>query len=150
MANISNALLYAAFVLVGVVAPTALSKLGPRYTIIIAISGYPIYTGRCPSSPCRGTINELTMEGAMWYFDSYGHLWYPAVAGIYLGCTAAFLWTTAAFFGNGYSEEKQRGFWRAMQWTSNVGGATVGGCIALGYVYLANPPLPLSANMSQD
>ncbi|EXJ73193.1 uncharacterized protein A1O5_02953 [Cladophialophora psammophila CBS 110553] len=37
MANISNALLYAAFVLAGVIAPTVLSKLGPRYTIIIAI-----------------------------------------------------------------------------------------------------------------
>ncbi|KIW87439.1 uncharacterized protein Z519_12075 [Cladophialophora bantiana CBS 173.52] len=52
MANISNALLYAAFVLAGVIAPTVLSKLGPRYTIIIAISGYAIYTG------------------AMWYFDA--------------------------------------------------------------------------------
>ncbi|EXJ73194.1 uncharacterized protein A1O5_02954 [Cladophialophora psammophila CBS 110553] len=68
----------------------------------------------------------------MWYFDTHGHPWYPAVAGIYLGITAAFLWTTAALIANGYSEEKQPGFWRAMQWTSNVGGATEGGCIALG------------------
>jgi hypothetical protein len=33
---------------------------------------------------------------------------------------------------NTYPEEKDKGMWRAIQWTGNLLGATVGGCIALG------------------
>ena len=45
MANISNAVLYGAFILSGLGASTVLNKLGPRYTLLLAITGYPIFTG---------------------------------------------------------------------------------------------------------
>ncbi|KIW63312.1 hypothetical protein, variant [Phialophora macrospora] len=114
MANLSNALCYAAFVFSGLAAPTILNRAGPRLTLMVAITGYPVFIG------------------AMWYFDAHGHLWFPAVAGLILGVAGGLLWATAAFVANGYSEESNRGTWRSIQWTSNVTGATVGGCVALG------------------
>ena len=39
---------------------------------------------------------------------------------------------SAAYVSNGYPEEKDKGFWRAMQWSGNITGATIGGCVALG------------------
>jgi hypothetical protein len=70
--------------------------------------------------------------GSLWYFDAHGHLWFPVFAGAYLGLTAGCLWTTAAYVGNTYPEEKDKGTWRAIQWSSNIFGATIGGCVALG------------------
>lgn len=75
---------------------------------------------------------RLVRTGALWYFDVYGEIWFPALAGVFLGFCGGLLWTTAASFSNGYSEEDNRGQWRAIQWTANSAGATVGGCIALG------------------
>jgi hypothetical protein len=47
MANISNAVLYGAFVISGLFASTVLDRVGIRYTLFLAISGYPIFTGQC-------------------------------------------------------------------------------------------------------
>lgn len=138
MANTSNAVLYGVFVLSGFMASTFLNHFGPRITLIIAISGYPFFTGRAHIIHTMDRVGShseyanVVVLGSMWYFDSHGHIWFPTVAGAYLGFSAGLLWTTAAFFSNGYSEEKDRGLWRAIQWTSNVGGATIGGCISLG------------------
>lgn len=114
MANISNGALYGVFTFSALLAGTVLNVAGPRLTMLFAISGYPIYIG------------------AMWYFDAYGHLWFPVVAGAYLGLTAGCLWTTAAYISSAYAEEKDKGFWRAIQWTLNVCGAATGACVALG------------------
>ncbi|OAA55294.1 Major facilitator superfamily domain, general substrate transporter [Niveomyces insectorum RCEF 264] len=114
MANISNGVLYGVFVFSALLAGTVLNTLGPRLTMIFGITGYPVYIG------------------AMWYFDQEGHLWYPIFAGAYLGLTAGCLWSTAAYTCNAYAEEKQKGMWRAMQWTGNVSGSAIGACVALG------------------
>ena len=114
MGDISNGVLYGVFTFSAMGASTMLNVLGPRPTLLFAITGYPLYTG------------------SLWYFDSYGHLWFPVLAGAYLGLTAGCLWTTAAFIGNTYPEEKDKGTWRAIQWSANITGATVGGCVALG------------------
>lgn len=34
--------------------------------------------------------------------------------------------------GNAYAEKSQKGTWRAIQWTCNASGATIGGLVALG------------------
>ena len=114
MANISNGALYGVFVFSALGASTLLNVFGPRLTMLFGITGYPIYIG------------------SLWYFDQYGRLWYPVLAGAYLGLTAGCLWTTAAFTSSAYAEEKEKGTWRAMQWTMNVAGAATGAAVALG------------------
>lgn len=58
MANISNGVLYGVFAFSAIGAGPLLNIVGPRWTLLMGITGYPIY------------------QGAMWYFDAYGHLWY--------------------------------------------------------------------------
>ncbi|EED17435.1 conserved hypothetical protein [Talaromyces stipitatus ATCC 10500] len=120
MANTSNGVLYGVFVFSALLAGTILNTVGPRLTMMFGITGYPIYIG------------------AMWYFDAFGHLWFPVFAGAYLGLTAGCLWSTAAYTSNAYAEEKDKGVWRAIQWTSNVSGAAVGACVALGVSWNSN------------
>lgn len=117
MANTSNGVVYGVFVFSALLAGTVLNTLGPRLTMLMGITGYPIYVG------------------AMWYFDVYGNIWYPVLAGAILGISGGCLWTTAAFVSSAYSDEKHRGVWRAMQWTGNITGAFVGSCIALGITW---------------
>lgn len=115
MGDVSNGVLYGVFVFSAAFgAGTLLNTVGPRTTVMIGVTGYPIYTG------------------SLWYFDSTGNLWFPVLAGAYLGLTAGCLWTTAAYIGSAYPEEKDKGVWRAIQWTSNVCGAAVGASVALG------------------
>ncbi|OKL55528.1 hypothetical protein UA08_09213 [Talaromyces atroroseus] len=114
MANISNGVLYGFFALSALMAGSVLNTLGPRLTMMFGITGYPIYIG------------------AMWYYDSYGHMWYPILAGAYLGLTAGCLWTTAAYIANAYAEEKDKGLYRAIQWLGNVCGSAVGASVAMG------------------
>ncbi len=58
------------FAFSAVAAGPLLNKIGPRWTLMFGITGYPIY------------------QGAMWYFDESGLLWYPILAGAYLGLSA--------------------------------------------------------------
>jgi len=58
------------FAFSAVAAGPLLNKIGPRWTLMFGITGYPIY------------------QGAMWYFDESGLLWYPIFAGAYLGLSA--------------------------------------------------------------
>ena len=56
MADISNGVLYGVFVFSAFGAGAFLNVAGPRLTLLVAITGYPIYIGE------------------MWYFDTYGQL----------------------------------------------------------------------------
>lgn len=56
MGDISNGVLYVVFTFSAILAPTVLNLIGPRLTMIFAISGYPLYTG------------------SLWCFDVQGHL----------------------------------------------------------------------------
>lgn len=114
MANTSNGVLYGVFAFSALMAGSVLNTLGPRLTMMFGITGYPLYIG------------------AMWYYDTYSKLWYPIVAGAYLGLTAGCLWTTAAYTANAYAEEKDKGLYRAIQWTSNITGSAIGASVALG------------------
>ncbi|KAK4892204.1 hypothetical protein LTR27_009213 [Elasticomyces elasticus] len=114
MGNISNGVLYGVFAFSAVAAGPLLNKIGPRYTLLFGITGYPVY------------------QGAMWYFDKSGLLWYPIFAGAYLGLSAGCLWTTAVFTATAYPEERDKGRWRSIQWSANVGGSAVGAAVALG------------------
>lgn len=114
MANISNGVLYGIFTFSAVAAGSLLNRIGPRWTMLFGITGYPVY------------------QGAMWYFDESGNLWYPVVAGAYLGLSAGCLWTTAVFVSTAYPEERDKGRWRSILWSANVSGSAVGAAVALG------------------
>lgn len=46
MADISNGVLYGVFVFSSFLASSLINVLGPRTTVCIGITGYPIYTGK--------------------------------------------------------------------------------------------------------
>lgn len=98
----------------GPLAGVFLNIVGPRWTMLLGTSGYPIY------------------QGAMWYFDVHGNIWFPILAGAYVGMTGALLWTTAIFTTIAYSEEGSRGRWRSCQWTISTTGSLVGAALAMG------------------
>ncbi|KAK0264500.1 hypothetical protein LTS09_001979 [Friedmanniomyces endolithicus] len=102
------------FAFSAVAAGPLLNKIGPRWTLMFGITGYPIY------------------QGAMWYFDESGLLWYPILAGAYLGLSAGCLWTTSVFVATAYPEERDKGRWRSIQWSANVSGSAIGAAVALG------------------
>jgi MFS family permease len=117
MGNITNGVLYGIFAFSSVLAGSMLNILGPRTMLLFSCTGYPVF------------------NGAMWYFSSTGHLWYPIFAGAYLGLAAGCLWTTAVFMCVGYPEEKDKGRWRAIGWTGNLIGSTIGASVALGIAW---------------
>ena len=83
--------MYAVFAVAALFAGAVLNTIGPRWTMLVGTTGYPVYIG------------------SLWYFDVQGHLWFPIFGGAYLGLAAACLWTTAAFVTGCYAEEKDRG-----------------------------------------
>lgn len=74
------------------IAGSVLDIFGPRLTLICGITGYPLYIGKTETSQQVGGADN---SGGLWYFDAYGHLWFPVFAGAYLGLSAGCLWTTA-------------------------------------------------------
>jgi MFS family permease len=77
MDDISNGVLYGLFTFSALLGGTMINTFGPRITMMFGVTGYPIYIG------------------GLWYFDSYGKLWFPVLAGAYLGITAGCLWSVA-------------------------------------------------------
>lgn len=77
MADTSNGVLYGLFTFSALLGGTMINTFGPRITMMFGVTGYPIYIG------------------GLWYFDSYGKLWFPVLAGAYLGITAGCLWSVA-------------------------------------------------------
>ncbi|ETS75937.1 hypothetical protein PFICI_12881 [Pestalotiopsis fici W106-1] len=122
MANLSNACLYAVYAVTGILGGTIVTVFGPRLTVAFACLGYPLFIG------------------SLWYFDLTGRIWFPIFAGAFVGFCGACLWTTAGFMANAYAEESEKGAYRAIQWTGNALGATVGAVIALGINYGASTP----------
>ena len=107
MANISNCVLYAVFAVAALFAGAVLNTIGPRWTMLVGTTGYPVYIG------------------SLWYFDVQGHLWFPIFGGAYLGLAAACLSFFFFFF-------RFLQVWRAIQWCGNATGAVVGASVALG------------------
>ena len=130
MADISNGVLYGLFTFFALLGGTMINTFGPRITMMFGVTGYPIYIG------------------GLWYFDVYGKLWFPVLAGSVSGdhgwLPMERRWydlsppqtrsplTIPGFMGNAYVEESQKGTWRAIQWSCNASGATIGGLVALG------------------
>lgn len=77
-----------------------LNVLGPRWTTVFAMTGYPIYIGKDPSpSSSRGATGRSTtkiLAAGFWYYDVSGHTWFPIFGGAFLGITAGLLWTVAS------------------------------------------------------
>jgi hypothetical protein len=83
------------------VAGPILNILGPRWTTVFAMTGYPLYIGLSTArSPISGLVlytHSLShLTGSFWYYDSTGKSWFPILGGAYLGLTAGLLWTTAS------------------------------------------------------
>jgi len=81
---------------------------------------------------------HVRYQGALWYFDATGYLWFPIFAGAYLGLSAGCLWTTAVFSCTAYPEERDKGRWRSIQWSINVAGSAIGAAVALGISWNSN------------
>lgn len=117
MANTANAILYAVFAFAAPVTGSILNQVGPRTFLLVACTGYPLFSG------------------ALWYYSEHGQLWFPLVAAVYQGLAGASLWTTAVYMCNGYAEEHNKAFWRAVQWIFNMVGAGIGGAVGLGLTW---------------
>ena len=77
MADISNGVLYGLFTFSALLGGTMINTFGPRITMAFGVTGYPIYIG------------------GLWYFDVYGKLWFPILAGAY--CTSCFHFVCCIF-----------------------------------------------------
>lgn len=113
MSNISNGILYAVNAACSIPVGTLLNKIGPKWTLLIGIPGYPLY------------------QGSLWYFEAFGDIWFPIFAGAILGFSASCCWTTSIYMVNAYAEEQHKAKWRAIQWSSTLLGALVGSILAL-------------------
>lgn len=59
MADISNGVLYGVFVFSSFLASSLINVLGPRATVCIGVTGYPIYTGKVVPPPY--IVNDLEL-----------------------------------------------------------------------------------------
>ncbi|OAL35292.1 hypothetical protein AYO20_05343 [Fonsecaea nubica] len=117
MANIANATAYGVFALSAPITGSILNKVGPRIFLVVACTGYPIFSG------------------SLWYYLEHGHLWFPVVAAVYQGLAGTSLWTSAVYMCNGYAEEHSKAFWRSVQWIFNMLGAAIGASVGLGITW---------------
>lgn len=106
--------------------------LTPKVCLMIGAFGYPFYVG------------------GLWFYDRTGNSALAYAAGVILGFSSAFLWTTASFISYAYPEEHRKGLvsnvpfcpshehnlinfqYISMQWAIRSGGATTGALIAFG------------------
>ncbi|KAF5556146.1 hypothetical protein FMEXI_1279 [Fusarium mexicanum] len=91
------AMLYAVFTFAGFFGGSIMNTIGPRLTMAVGASGYPIFVG------------------GLWYFDLSGHSWFALLGGVILGISAGLLWTVAGYIQFAYVEEKQKGSYIAWQ-----------------------------------
>jgi len=104
------------------------NQIGPRYTLILAASGYPVYVG------------------ALWSLDKGAGVAFPYIAGIWHGISAALLYSTtgqivletcgvvltfSGYIVSSYSSEHNRGRYVASLWASLALGSAVGAGEAL-------------------
>jgi hypothetical protein len=62
MADISNGVLYGVFTFSAMGASTVLNTVGPRPTLMFAVTGYPLYTGKLNMSSVTICIRILTSK----------------------------------------------------------------------------------------
>lgn len=109
------------------------NQIGPRYTLILAASGYPVYVG------------------ALWSLDKSAGVPFAYIAGIWHGISAALLYSTtgqivpsgclfetcgvvltfSGYIVSSYSSEHNRGRYIASLWASLALGSAVGAGEAL-------------------
>jgi hypothetical protein len=98
MVDTSNGVLYGVFVVSGLLGGTTINFLGPQMTAMFGVTGYPVYVGEHSESRSIKVCMLSKLTASLWYFDATGGLWFPVLAGGYLGLTAGCLFTTASMF----------------------------------------------------
>lgn len=91
VANNVNAILYAIFAVMSLGVGSILNILTPKICLMIGAFGYPFYVG------------------GLWFYDRTGNSALAYAAGVILGFSSAFLWTTASFISYAYPEEHRKG-----------------------------------------
>ncbi|KIV96495.1 hypothetical protein PV10_00357 [Exophiala mesophila] len=95
---------------------SVLNVLGPALTGFLGCIGYIIYVG------------------ALWYFDQYGHPWFPYLSGVLIGASyasAGLLLIVMGYIAISYSEEKERGMFVTITFNIFATGCAVGSFIPL-------------------
>ncbi|KAJ7126067.1 major facilitator superfamily domain-containing protein [Mycena epipterygia] len=114
LSSIVNSTLYAIYTVSGWCAALLINTIGPRWTLTMGAVGYPVYVA------------------AFWYFDATGHQWFAILAGVILGFSAGWLWSTSGYLGIAYSTEAERGKYIAIQGVITGIGATIGSIVGFG------------------
>ncbi|KAM3547563.1 hypothetical protein MY1884_009525 [Beauveria asiatica] len=117
VSDISNSSLYGIYAVFGFFTGAIMNKLGPRITMTIGVTGYPLY------------------EAGLFYYDRTGHEWFPILGGILLGLSAPMLWCTSGFIQWAYATELEKGKYIAIQYFINQIGSVVGSIVAFGIIY---------------
>ena len=108
--NVVSGSLISAFAFIG---GSLINKIGPRLTLTIGVSGYPLYTG------------------ALWFLDRGEGVSFPYFAAVCHGICAALFYSTAGYVVSTYSPENERGRYIGFSWVANAIGSIVGSSIVL-------------------
>ena len=107
-------------VLSGFFAGSVNNKIGPRYTLALGASGYPIYIG------------------ALWWLDQGSGVWFAYLGAVYHGAGAALSFSASGYVVMSYSVEQNRGRYTAAMWSAIGIGSAVGAAIVLGITLAAH------------
>ena len=107
-------------VLSGFFAGSINNKIGPRCTLALGASGYPLYIG------------------ALWWLDRGSGVWFAYLAAVYHGAGAALSFSAAGYVVSSYSVEQNRGRYTAAMWAAIGIGSSVGAAIVLGITWAAH------------
>ncbi|KAF4818311.1 putative membrane protein [Colletotrichum siamense] len=111
--NDANVVLYTLFGASAVVGGGVINKIGPRYSLMIGVTGYPVYCG------------------SLWWIDKGEGKWFVLFGGAWLGLSAGILWAVQGYICTCYPIESEKGFYIATTWILNALGSVVGSAVVL-------------------
>ncbi|KAL1924388.1 uncharacterized protein VTP21DRAFT_7423 [Calcarisporiella thermophila] len=111
----ANAVLYALFAIVGLIAGGINNVLGPRATLFIGSTGYLLYVG------------------ALFAYNSTRSSAFMISAGAYLGICAALLWAAQGQIMMSYPDERNKGRYIGVFWMIFNFGAVIGALAVLAF-----------------
>ncbi|KAF4883541.1 putative membrane protein [Colletotrichum fructicola] len=112
--NDANVVLYTLFGASAVVGGGVINKIGPRYSLMLGVTGYPVYCG------------------SLWWIDKGEGEWFVLFGGAWLGLSAGILWAVQGYICTCYPIESEKGFYIATTWILNALGSVVGSAVVLG------------------
>jgi MFS family permease len=108
---------------------TCTNKLGPRATLLIATSGYPLFVV-CLWYAFSPVLDRILTWSRL--IDNNLAKWFAWIATIWHGVSAAFLYSAVGYVLTAYSPERSRGRYVASMWASQLLGNVIGSCKSLG------------------